>query len=445
MKWRQAFAGPAAALMLAAIPASGQVLNARSMAMGGVLLSGGGPGSEGPNVAYRAVPAPARASSGFTLPIGLIPLLQDPPEWDPQDPAFNAYELANLLYNVPWNYPLVKPAVPSSDITIAISKSSLAIDLGDVKDAFPDDHSRIGAVANVPLLTLGVKRAFVSVNPVVHYENDLSLNDALHGALAHGEAFLPQTRYQAFDKAKGQAAAGIALGYAGPVAASGDPRGTGFGVYVGARAKALRGLVYGDADNVVSFTTRDTLFGTDPVDVGYRGLLRDARFEDGGMGYGFDLGAVAVISGVELGLGVNDVATRIDWRVRETLVVSDSTGDYQRTTLAEGVPFTSRVPVTVTANAATRLGAVAVAADVVKGAIATTAHAGAELWLGRVALRGGASYDANAMLQGSGGVGLRFGRFGIDGAVASHSRDLTRERGVDLGVGLAFYPKEVAR
>ncbi len=445
MKWRMTFAWSLMALAVLWVPAAAQVFSARRMAMGGVMLSGGGPGSEGPNVAYRAVPAAPQTASGFSLPIGLISVLQDRPVLDSGDPAFNAYELANLIYNVPWNYPLVKPRTPGDDITLAISRNSLAVDLGDVRDLFPDDHSRVGAVTNIPIVTWGVREFFASVNPVVHYENDLSLNDALHQALTHGEAFVPNTRYEAFDRGKGQAVVGVALGWAAPIAASGDPRGAGYGVYVGARAKLLRGIAYGDADNVVSFATRDTLFGTDPVDVGYRATLRDASPGDGGMGYGFDLGAAAVISGVEVGLGVNDIATRIGWHVRETLVVSDTSGDYQRTTLAEGVRFTSKVPVTVTASAATRLGPVLVAADVVKGAVATTAHAGAEMWFGRLALRGGLGYDANQLVQGSTGAGMRWGRFGVDVAVASHSRDITRERGAELGLGLAFYPKEVAR
>ncbi len=446
MKWRMAFTALAALLPVVAGPAAGQVLDARRMAMGGVMLSGGGPGSEGANAAYRAVPAPAGDALRIPLPIGLVPVLQDPPVWDPDDPDFNGYELANLLYNLPWNLALRKPDVPAGDVVVSISKTSLAVDLGDVKDLFPDGHSQAGAVATPPLLTFGYRRAFVSLNPLIHYENDLSFNDALHGALAHGEAFVPATRYEAFDQAVGQAAAGVSFGYAAPVATRGDPRGKGYGLYLGARAKILRGLVYGDADNTVSFTTRDTLFGTDPIDVGYHARTRDASPADGGMGRGFDLGAVAVLSGIEVGLGVNDIATRIDWRVRETLVVSDSAGDYTRTTLAEDVRYTSEVPVTVVGSVATRLGGVAVAADVVRGAVATTAHAGAEVWLGRIALRAGAEYDANELVQGAGGVGLRFGRIGLDAAVATHSRDITRTRGVDLGIGLAWYPrKEAAR
>jgi hypothetical protein len=446
MNRRQVFAALMAALALTAGPAAGQVLDARRMAMGGVMLAGGGPGSEGANVAYRAVPRSAGGARRLPLPIGVVPLLQDPPEWDPDRPDFNAYELANLVYDLPWNLALQKPEAPSGDIVATLSRNSLAIDLGEVQDLFPDGDLRVGAVAAPPLVSFGYRRAFVALTPLVHYENTLGFNDALHGALAHGEAFTPSTRYEADDQAIGQVAAGAALGFAAPLVANGDPRGKGFGLYVGARAKLLRGLAYGDADNLVAFTTEDTLFGSDPVNVGYHALTRDALPADGGLGRGFDVGAVAVLGALEFGVGVNDLATRIDWRVRETLVQSDSAGDYTTTTLAEDVPFTSEVPTTVVGSAAARLGRLTLAADVVKGAVATTAHAGAELWLGALALRGGAEYDANEQVQGTGGLGLRVGRVGIDGAVATHSRDVTRSRAVDLGVGLAWYPKrEVSR
>lgn len=446
MNRRLIFAALAAVLALAAGPASGQVLDARRMGMGGVMLAGGGPGSEGANVAYRAVPRPALEARRFPLPIGVVPLLQDPPQWDPDHPDFNAYELANLLYDLPWNLALQEPEAPSSDIVVTLSRDALAIDLGELRALFPEHELRIGAVVAPPLVSAGWRRAFVALTPQVHYENDLRFNDALHGALARGEAFTPSTRYEAYDRAVGQAAAGAALGFAAPLAASGDPRGKGYGLYVGARARLMRGLAYGDADNLVSFTTEDTLFGSDAVDVGYRGRLRDAGPADGGLGRGFDVGAVAVLGAIELGCGVNDLATRYDWRVRETRVERDSAGDYTTTTLAEGVPFTSEVPATVVGSAALRMGRVTLAADVVKGVVATTAHAGAELWLGGLALRGGAEYDAHEQVQGSGGLGIRIGRVGIDGAVATHSRDVTRERGVDLGLGLAWYPRrEVSR
>jgi hypothetical protein len=54
-------------------------------------------------------------------------------------------------------------------------------------------------------------------------------------------------------------------------------------------------------------------------------------------------------------------------------------------------------------------------------------------------VRAGTCLDANALLQYSVGTGLRFGNLGVDLAVGSNSRNLSRERGLELGAGLAFY------
>lgn len=420
--------------------ARAQLISARRLAMGSVILTGGGRGNSGRNVAYRAVPAAPATETAFSLPIGLIPFLADLPVFDPKDPGFNVYALTNLLYNPPWNLPLVEPKTPSSDITIAVSKNSLSADLGDIAAIFPKDHSRIAAVTEAPAIAIGVKRIFFGVAPLVEYDNDLHLNDALHGALAEGAAFTPRTEYALFDKARGQVAAGAQIGWAAPVMQRGDPRGDGAGLYAGVRFKLLRGIAYGDADNVAAFTTRDTLFGTDPVDVSYTGRMRTAGPSDGGLGEGFDLGLVWLAGGLELGVGADNVATRIHWRVREKLAYSDSaTGDYVDSTLSEGTAFTSRVPTTVTVSAEKRIGRVLVAADVLTGLHQAQAHLGAELWTGRVAWRAGLSNDANREIQYAGGIGLRMGGVGLDVAVASQSRNLSRERALDLGAGLAFY------
>jgi hypothetical protein len=96
--------------------ASAQTFSARRMAMGGAILAGGGAGGSGSNVAYRAVPKAPRSGWTLPLPIGLIPLLADPPETDPDSPDFNVYELANLLYNPPWNLQLSSPKTPGTTL-----------------------------------------------------------------------------------------------------------------------------------------------------------------------------------------------------------------------------------------------------------------------------------------------------------------------------------------
>ncbi len=431
------------ALLALALPgvARGQALDARRMGMGGVVLGSGGTGA---NVAYDAVPAPRSRDEGrsLALPLGLIQLLADPPELDPDDPDFNAFELANLLYNPPWHLQLVKPDAPSGDVTISVAKNSLAVDLAELHELFPEEGTQFGGVAGSGGFSVAVGRFSLGIAPLIHDQNKLTLNDALQGALARGEPFVPNTDYVMNDAGRGQAAVGLQAGYAQRLLGAGDdPRAAGgWGIYAGARAKALRGLAYGDVTGDVGFTTPDTLFGSSSVVLDYHALMRTAGPGDGGLGYGLDLGAVWVAGGTELGVGVNNVATRLPWKTLVREAYRDTaTGNYVMAELARDQRFTSTVPATVTLNVAQRMGPWLLAADAVQGVLRWSGHAGAETWFGNLAVRGGLTYDQNRMVQYSLGGGLRLGRVGLDAALATNSRNLTRERGLELGLGLTVY------
>jgi hypothetical protein len=390
-------------------------------------------------VAYRAVPKPTNQPATVPIPLGLIPLLANLPELDPNKPGFNVFELGNLLYNPPWNLQLIAPPAPSSDITISLAKDKLAVDLGDIKSIFPDDHTRAGSVMHGPSLGVSLQHFFLGVMPMVEYENDLSLNEPLHAALANGAPFTPNTYYALYDNVRAQSAIGLQFGTALPLMQSGNPREGGMGLYAGIRGKLMRGLAYGSANNVAAFTTNDTLFGSNPVDVRYTGYLVDAGPDGGGWGGGADLGAVWIGRGLELGVGINDIGTQLAWKVRRSTAYNDSvSGGYVQQTLAQDQSFTSRVPSTTTVNAAIQLGQWTVAGDVTRGVNVTQAHLGTEVWRGPLALRFGTMLDGNQMMQVSGGTGFRLGRIGVDLALASNSRNLTRDRALELGAGLSL-------
>jgi hypothetical protein len=410
-----------------------------------VSLPGGGQWSSGGNVAYRGVPQGSRGYTSIPLPLGLIPVLADLPQFDPDRPDFNVFELANLLYNIPWNLSLVKPSTPSNDISIAIGQDRLAVDLGDLAGLFPKDRSRFADVVSGPAPSIGLRGGFVGIQPLVHYDNTLRFNPALRGVLVGGDEVLTNTEYTAYDEAVAQAAGGVQFGWAGPLVRHGDdPRDPGSSaLYAGARVKVLRGIAYGSADNVATLSTTDSLFGSNPVDLRYSGNLREAHPGDGRWGEGLDLGLVWFRRGLEVGVGVNDVRTRLKWKVKESVAYTDTvTDDIVQKTLRDGVAFTSKVPTTVNVNAATRVGRWLVAADIQRGVRATTGHVGGETgWRGML-VRAGAGLDADHMLQVAGGTGVRFGRVGLDLALATQSRNLSHERGLDLGAGLTFHPRE---
>ncbi len=426
--------------------AHGQSFNARRTAMGGVLLPGGGAGSDPINVAYRAVPQRQGSSFEVPLPIGLVPLIVDPPVFDPKNPDFNVYDLANKFYNPPWNLQLKEPTAPSSDVVVSLGRDYLALQLGEIADVFPNDRSRFSTVGHLPAFGMGFRQFFANVSGVTYFENDLSLNGPLLGALKRGEPFRPNTEYDLNDDAEGQAALALQAGWAGAVAggaragskvATDDERS---GLYLGARARLMRGLAYGDAQNRVSFATGDTLFSNNPVTIDYLGNTRTALPTGGGWGQGFDLGAVWVGGGFEFGVGANDVGSQLRWKVEESVVRRDSvTGDVRSTVTARDVPLTSEIPPSYSVTASRSFGGTLVAADGVWSEYESSYHLGAERWVGPVALRAGGSLDAERIVQYACGVGFKLGRLGLDTGVATNSRNLSHDRGVELSLGLALY------
>jgi hypothetical protein len=139
-------------------------------------------------------------------------------------------------------------------------------------------------------------------------------------------------------------------------------------------------------------------------------------------------------------VGANDLGSEIRWETDVRLHrYDDATNEFLTTVLGTDEPFTSRIPVTLTVNAAKRFGRTTIAADVVDTDFYTAIHAGAETWRGRWALRAGVYRDSNALWQATAGSGVRFGKLGIDAAVATHSRNIEEKRGVELSASLAIY------
>jgi hypothetical protein len=428
-----------------------QMLNARRLGMGGVATSDNGAAAAA-NIAFRAVPRGSGAAS-IPLPIGLIQFAGDTPTFDPDDPDFNIYEILDLAMSPPFTWKLSGPDPASGDVSIYLAQDSLRVDLRDVRRVVPKEPMRTGGVYHLFGIGKRFGSAFVHVSPLLHVRNTFDLGPGLRSALRDAEPFTSNTRYGLEDEARAQAAVAFQAGLAfraayvpGPLEEeTDDPRRNGAtALYVGAGPKYLWGLAYGDAKGVGGLTTGDTLFA-DNASVDFDAVSRTRHATiggDGGSGSGFgsDVGAVLFWNDFELGVGVNDFGSQIRWNtvVREH-VYSDSTNEFVTTTLARDEPFTSRIPVTATVNAAKRFGPTTVAADVVDNDLATCLHAGVEHWSGRFALRAGTYRDPNRIWQWTGGTGVRLGSVGLDLAVASHSRNIEEERSTELSASITLY------
>ncbi|HEU4725686.1 MAG TPA: hypothetical protein VFU59_10380 [Candidatus Eisenbacteria bacterium] len=450
----------AAGVLLAAAsiarPAEAQTLDARRLGMGGVVTSDMA-AARGANLAFRAVPK-GRSHGSIPLPLGLIQFASDTPEFDPDSPDFNVFEIADLITNPPLTLSLSRPDPVSSDISIYIARDSLSIDLEDLRRIVPESSLQNGGVTHLPGVGFGFRNAFAQMVPVVHVQNELNLDDALRSVLRDAEPFTTRTRYGLADAGVAQGAISFQAGLAYRVyhkTAPGegeeedegneDPRRNGStSLYLGAGPKYLYGVAFGDVRGFGGATTGDTLFGSgDPVAIDVAARTRHAIVGgDGGAGHGTgaDVGVVLYHRNFEFGIGMNDLGSEIDWKVTERRhVYSDSLNEFTTTEVASDREFTSRIPVTTTINVAKRFGDTTVAADIVDGPISTSIHLGAEIWMGMLAVRAGTYRDANDQWQGALGGGIKFSRIGLDLAIATHQRYVEEKRAVEMAMSLTLY------
>lgn len=436
--------------------ASAQTLDARRLGMGGVVTSDMGAAS-GANLAFRAVPK-GHGHHSIPLPLGLIQLAANPPQFDSSKPDFNAFEIADLITNPPLTLSLSRPDPVSSDVKVYVSRDSLSIDLEDLRRIIPESSLQNGGVTHLPGVGIGFRKAFAQVSPIVHIQNELTLDDKLRAVLRDAAPFTTDTRYGLGDIGVAQGAVAFQAGFAfrayhatapgkGEEEDEGDedPRTNGAtALYVGAGPKFLYGVAYGDLRGLGGATTGDTLLGSnDPVALDVAATTRDAvGGGDGGHGHGFgaDIGAVLYYQNFELGIGVNDISSQIDWKVSERMhVYDDSLNQFTTTPLSKDRAFTSRIPATTTYNLAKRFGETTVAASVVDGPLATSIHLGAEMWFGMIAGRVGTYRDTNDHWQMTGGGGVKLGKIGLDLAVATHQRYVEEKRAVEMAASLTLY------
>lgn len=421
-----------------AMPVHAFTTDARRLAMGSVLVPGGGE-LAATNVAYQAMPA-RRTNRGVVvpLPLGLAQLASDFPTFDADDPAFSITRIANLAVSPPFFLELSQPEQElDGDIAIAIGRNSFSIDFADARELLPQQPVDMGGVYARPLFSLGIRGARTYVAPLVSMSGRVGFDDALYAALTQGAALQPNSTYAMH--ADGEALGGTSFnaGWAG----GGLGRKDGDGLYAGAFAKYILGFGFGRADSRFTLATADTIFGdSDPLDVGYDALTRVSRFGRFGNGFGFDAGVAWRRRGLDVGLGVRDLASQVHWTGTEVehTYLDDATGELRTETVATGENYTSRLPTQTALNAAWTGATTTLAADVVTSRWGTSLHAGAERRIGPLALRAGMLTDSEWRLQYAWGAGVGAGHVWLDVGFQTHNRSITGERGLTLGTSLAI-------
>jgi hypothetical protein len=412
--------------------------------MGGVVLSDHAGGSE--NVAFEAVPQGPADRRWIPIPLGLVQFVVDPPEFNSNASSYKAFEIANFFLHPPLNIEIA-PSAPSDDIALYEARNSLQVNLGDLRRLIPKDDITVfesihtGWIQRIGETTYGI-------TVIAEIANRFMLDPALQAALGEAAPSQPKTTYGLSDHGRAQAALSFELERSAQVYRRGadphaDPRRDGStALFVGARAKYLRGVALASADGGATGTTGEEILSENSnVALAADGYIRSSRTLFGGSGGGVDVGVAGFVHGVELGVGVNGVGSSMRWKTDVNRYMFSAEVDsfiHARPVQNEG--YTSHLPATETITAAIRPGTRTFALPAQRGVGRWTVQAGAEQMLTPLlALRAGWSLDSVGKVQHSIGAGVRLGPVGVDAGLASTSLTVTRERALEIALGLVLY------
>lgn len=221
------------------------------------------------------------------------------------------------------------------------------------------------------------------------------------------------------------------------------------GLYVAFNYNYLRGFLYEDVGMTLRLDT-DTqgllTFNTgasfNPIEV-----LRAQSTE--GRGMAIDLGVAAVVNRIEVGFGINGLANRIKWTDVEVSRYSlpnilTGNGDFVESTTA-GPDVTARQPIEYVGSAGYHedrwqlSGAIGVRSSdyaLDEDRLGKTwVHAGFEYRFGLLEPRAGAYYSRDRFSPAA-GLGLNFGKFGIDFAAYSNDANVEHVRHPSIALSL---------
>ncbi|MGH7674336.1 MAG: hypothetical protein ACREMV_03610 [Gemmatimonadales bacterium] len=438
--------GVGAALLGGAAPvaAQGLTLDARSVAMGGVTIDRGGAIARY-NPAYRSVPAreiTGRPKTTIPIPLGLIQVLEDSAAFDFDESYWNpvrfvSYALSPLVKS--FYYQIKEPRTPTSDVEFTIGQNELIVDLGEARLLVPTERFGLTDASRLFDMGLGFKGVRVGVGAWLHRDLGMQLDSALTSFLRDAAPARNNQTYSVLGDGLVQGGFAPMLGYSGRVLGDATR-----GLYLGGALRYYVGVSYGKTRGTGSVTTGDTIFaGPNPVTPGldaitaYSGTNRSF-----GTGWGGDLGVVWVSGPFEIGLGATDIGVTLTWpEARIERAVWDTTLDEIVTTpIATSTETETEIPMAWVANLAYQAGERStIGAQLINTTRGTRVGIGVEQRIGMVALRGGVVRDQLKQSQFSGGIGFRFGSFGLDVAITSYAGGITGERAVALGSSISIY------
>lgn len=429
---------------LTASPASAQNWSgdARRIAMGGV--------GSGENLASTMI----REEGGYrtiVIPLGLFQVLRNRDIFDPDSDEFDLVRSIEYAAS-PLHYTVNRDGTGTGvEFVNAIRNAQLARDLNVYRGFVPVTQPVAYGLANPSFgATIPVYRSdtarhgiFVGAGPYLAFRGALDVDQQFVDILSSDtDVYLPNAALPLTSDMRGEAALAITGGYRGRFALSGgtitgDDR---EGIYVALNYNYLRGFRYEEGDIAVRLDTDgDGLLTVNPALPAP--ILIARQSSDSGRGFAVDLGVAAFLKRWEVGFGINGVGNRITWTGVEgtayTLANIFAGGGFTESPTVPLPDVTLEQPVEYIGNVGYYPGRWVAIAQLSQRTTndpadegrfnGTTFRTGLEYRFTIFEPRVG-TYYTRERWNPSAGLGLNFGRFGIDGAVFWTDANVQRER-----------------
>jgi hypothetical protein len=426
-------------------PASAQnwCFDARNISLGGV-------GSTS-NVAVDMVDE-QRPYRAIVLPFGLLQVL---PNWPKLDPTSDEFDLVRTIeYSAsPIHFIVGRDDTDTASAFITdLRNGELNRDLNVYRGFSPATSAYAEGLASpnwgktfkFRQSTGGAFQGiYAGAGPYFSMQTAATIDPALAAFFAsETPIYTPNTSYYMSNDTQSQLALAITGGYRGrfAIGAGREPQ---EGIYVGANYHYLHGFHY---EHFVPSARLDTnAAGMLTVNPGLGLPVTITRTDaESGTGFALDAGVAAVVNRWEVGLGVNGIANRMEWKgARRTVYALDSLftgGEFNDLPSVPAGDIEVELPVDVRANVAYNANVWTAIAEYGHGYNGTTFRTGWEQRLNVLQLRGGARYIKERW-EPTGGVGVNLSRrFGVDVGFFSTSANLERTRHLGIGVSMRLMP-----
>ena len=435
-----------AVTLLSASPARAQnwSFDARNVALGGV-------GSTS-NVAADMVDE-QRKYRAIVLPFGLVQILPNLPKVDPTKDDFDFVRAVEYAIS-PIHYIVGRDTTNSGQQFMTdLRNGELNRDLNTYRGFVPDtDIAAEGLASPSWGKTFKFRKRtdgsfqgiYAGAGPYFAVNTSANIDPALADLLSSPTPiYVPNAHYYMTSDTQSQLALAITGGYRARLAWANPSAGAPSldGLYVGANYHYLRGFAYERFQPDARLDTNaQGLLVVDPK-LGLPVTITRTTTDEG-RGFAVDVGVSAVRGPWQVGLGVNGIANRIEWRnVEQTNYVLDSLfngGEFEDLPTVPVGDVKLELPVDVRANGTYDADTWTALAEYGHGYNGSVFRGGYEYRLSRYQFRGGGRYITDRW-EATGGVGVNLSKtFGVDVGLFSTSANIERKRHMAIAVSVRF-------